>query len=383
MDELDKKLFKDLSEKVEIPIKCEYIIKNAFNNKRKHCKSMKNIMLIAIKVCGVIFLTTGVVLASTKVYESIWKNPKKVENFFDENSNKVTENINTNELNAISKDEAITKFYDILNKFGYNDEVIESIELFDNPADDGLYYRAITKNKFQLDIDAKDTKNFKIVTNILYKDIDNYRGTQQEAEDEVERICKKYGYDLSKYNHKEVDFEMPTSAYNRNISEKNPNYANRWNIKYNKEYNGIINKYEEINIEIIPEINELSYFIYTDRTPENTEIIINEQEAKNIAVAEEKKLNIGYDINNVTAQLDIVGMNGYAYLREHDFEKYYESRTTENYPLEDLLYYQVEDRIRQVWLVKLDFETTKDSKYKEENFTYFIDTETGEIIGGY
>ena len=29
MDELDKKLFSDLSEQVEIPIRCEYIIKNA------------------------------------------------------------------------------------------------------------------------------------------------------------------------------------------------------------------------------------------------------------------------------------------------------------------------------------------------------------------
>ena len=27
MDELDKKLFNDLSEKVEIPVKCEYVIK--------------------------------------------------------------------------------------------------------------------------------------------------------------------------------------------------------------------------------------------------------------------------------------------------------------------------------------------------------------------
>ena len=32
MDELDKKLFNDLSEKVEIPIRCEYIIKNALKN---------------------------------------------------------------------------------------------------------------------------------------------------------------------------------------------------------------------------------------------------------------------------------------------------------------------------------------------------------------
>ena len=382
MDELDKKLYKDLSEKVEIPIKCEYVIKNAFNNKQKHSKSIKDIVLIAIKTCGLILLTTGVVFASTKVYESIWKTPKKVENYYDENNNRVAENINTNEVNAISRDEAITKFYDILNKFGYNDEVIESIELYDNPADDGLYYRAITKNKFQLDIDAKNTKNFKIVTNILYKDIDNYRGTQQEAEEEIERICNEYGYDLSKYNHKEVNFEIPADAYDGDVSKKNPNYANRWNIKYNKEYNGVINKYEEINIEIIPEINELSYFIFTERPPENTDIMISEQKAEEIAITNENRLNLGHTIKNVSTKLDIKKMNGYAYLRENDFERYYESRTTENYPIKNLLYYQVSDRVREVWVVRLEFETAMDSEQKEDNFTYFVDATTGEIIGG-
>ena len=39
MDELDKKLFNDLSEKVEIPVKCEYVIKNAFNNNAKKSKN--------------------------------------------------------------------------------------------------------------------------------------------------------------------------------------------------------------------------------------------------------------------------------------------------------------------------------------------------------
>ena len=35
MDELDKKLFNDLSEKVEIPVRCEYVIKNVFINDNK------------------------------------------------------------------------------------------------------------------------------------------------------------------------------------------------------------------------------------------------------------------------------------------------------------------------------------------------------------
>lgn len=383
MDELDKKLFKDLSEKVEVPIKCEYVIKNAFNNnKRKNSFLVKRIMLIALRACGILFLTTGVVFASTKVYENIWKKPEKVENFYNENGEWYSNNIDISERNVISKDEAIVKFNNILNKFGYNNEIIESVELIENPSDNGLFYRAITKNKFLLDLDASDTNNFKIFTDIAYKDIENYRGTQKEVENVINSICEKYGYDLSKYSHKEVSFNIATSAYNENMYENNPDYANIWQVKYNKEYNDIINKYEEITIGIIPEINELYYFIYTNKAPENTEIVINEQEARNIAIAKEKRLGIGYDIKNITTELDIVKMNGYAYLRENDFEQYYKSRTIQGYPLKELQYYRVEERVRQVWRVRLEFQSSSNLEYKEQHFTYFIDTATGEIIGG-
>ena len=67
MDDLDKKLFKDLSEKTVIPSKCEYVIKNAFNNnQRKNKPPIRNILLIALKTSGIVFLTSGVVFASSR-----------------------------------------------------------------------------------------------------------------------------------------------------------------------------------------------------------------------------------------------------------------------------------------------------------------------------
>ena len=48
----------------------------------------------------------------------------------------------------------------------------------------------------------------------------------------------------------------------------------------------------------------------------------------------------------------------------------------------DLVYYRVEDRIRQVWKVKLEFSPDMNNEFSEDEFTYFIDTETGEIVGG-
>ena len=397
MDELDKKLFNDLSEKVEIPIRCEYIIRNALKNGNNKSKNkMKNIILIVARACGVIFLTSGIVFASTKIYENVWKEPRKIDNFYGNNyeydKNDLygighSKDIDINKNNAITKEEAKIKFEEILKKFGYENEKIISIELADNPADDSLLYRATTENKFLLDIDAKDPRNFKIFTDIAYKDIDKCRGTQEEIEKVVEDICKKYGYDLSKYNHKEITFNIAESVFeesliNNTYIENSPDNANIWQIIYNTEYNGIVNKSEEISIGIVPGINQLEHFTYTDKAPENTDIVIDKEKAKEIAIAKEKQLNIGYNIKNTSVELDIVKMNGYAYLRENDFEHYYESSTTPNYPMEKLLYYRVEDKIRQVWRVKLEFEQNNNSKYNEDSFTYFVDTATGEIVGG-
>ncbi len=397
MDELDKKLFNDLSEKVEIPIRCEYVIRNALKNEEKKNKStIKNTILIVARACGVIFLTSGIVFASTKIYENVWKEPKKIDSFYGDNyeydENAIygvghSKDIDISKQNAISEEEARTRFEEILKEFGYESEKIISIELVDNPSDDGLFYRATTANKFLLDIDAKDTRNFKIFTDIAYKDIDNCRGTQEEVERVVEEICKKQGYDLSKYNHKEVSFNIAQSVFEKNLKnhtniENNPKDANIWQVIYNKEYNGVINKSEEISVGIVPEINQLEHFTYTDKVPENTDIVIDKEKAKEIALAKERQLNIGYNIRNINVELAITGMNGNAYLRENNFEHYYESATTENYPLNKLLYYRVEEKIRQVWKVKLEFEISESLNYHEDSFTYFIDTATGEIVGG-
>ena len=382
MDELDKKLFNDLSEKVEIPVKCEYVIKNAFNNNAKKSKnSIRQILSSIIKTSAVLLLSTGTVFATTKIAEKIWKNPEKVEEFYGANGERIeneeyeiwhSKNINTNNYeNIISEKDAEAQINQILKKFGYENEKIQSIELIDNPSDTSLFYRATTENKFLIDLDAKDSKNFKIFTDAAYKNIDNYRGTEEQIKNLASEICLKYGYDTSKYSHIDIKYNSENSAD-----------ANIWSVKYNKEYDGIVNIYEEITIGIIPEVNELYYFIFTDKAPENTDIMINEPTAKEIALDKEKKLNIGYTIKNVTTNLDIVKMNGYEYLRENDFEHYYKARTEPLYPVEKLEYYRVEERVRKVWKVKLEFEKSKNLPYEEDAFTYFIDATTCEIVGG-
>lgn len=382
MDEIDKKLFDDLSEQVEIPIKCEYVIRNALkNNDRKIKTSAGTIMSIIAKTCAVIFLSAGTVFATTKVIESVWNKPEKIDSFYGSNGEHIereeygiwhSKDINVdNHENIISENDAKEQINQILKKFGYENEKIQSIELIDNPSDTSLFYRATTENKFLIDLDAKDSKNFKIFTDAAYKNIDNYRGTEEQIKNLASEICLKYGYDTSKYSHIDIKYNSENSAD-----------ANIWSVKYNKEYDGVVNIYEEITIGIIPEVNELYYFIFTDKAPENTDIMINESTAKEIALDKEKKLNIGYTIKNVATNLDIVKMNGYEYLRENDFEHYYKARTEPLYPIEKLEYYRVEERVRKVWKVKLEFEKSKNLPYEEDAFTYFIDATTGEIVGG-
>ena len=140
MDELDKKLFNDLSEKVEIPVKCEYVIKNAFNNNAKKSKnSIKQILSTIIKTSAVLLLSTGTVFATTKIAEKIWKNPEKVGEFYGANGERIeneeyeiwhSKNINTNNYeNIISEKDAEAQINQILKKFGYSEEDIELVKI--------------------------------------------------------------------------------------------------------------------------------------------------------------------------------------------------------------------------------------------------------------
>ena len=79
MDELDKKLYHDLSLEVEIPNKCKSVIKeslndNKINRKKKHYSLAK----IAVATCASFVLTAGIVYAGTAIVNKIWKQPEKI-----------------------------------------------------------------------------------------------------------------------------------------------------------------------------------------------------------------------------------------------------------------------------------------------------------------
>ena len=78
-------------------------------------------------------------------------------------------------------------------------------------------------------------------------------------------------------------------------------------------------------------------------------------------------------------------MNAKAYFRLTDKERFYKQMSTVDYPLEEMVYYQMEDRIRNAWVVDIKYINDWPdivTSYTRGEFSYFIDSTTGEIIGG-
>lgn len=330
-----------------------------------------NIKKIAV-VASFVLMFSGVGLATQKVIEKIWKEPEKVEKFYSEDrqTSEIVEEVKTK---AITEEEAKEIALNILKEYGYENEVIESIELIENPVNYDLDYLIKTESKCTVQIDAINSKNYFFESNVLYKDIAHYRGKRDELEKIVRDICKNHNIDLTEY-------EILNVSKNGFTEED----AYIWYFNFYKKYGDIVNTYENISVAIIPEINEL-FWVRVDEMPfDNNEIVITEEEAKQIVLENEKKVPTGLEIKDLHVALDITEMNGYAYTRTNDYEQFIKQNSTYGYPPEDIIYHRVENKIRKAWMVCVQYEYDEEKTLPTTSyaFTYFVDVTTGEIIGG-
>ena len=109
MDDIEKRLYHDLNIQMEIPEKCDEVIKEALKPKKKHYSWIK----IATTACASLMITAGGVFAGTKVVETIWKKPDKVVGNIEST---ITEE---DMIGIMSEEEARNKANGILEKFGY------------------------------------------------------------------------------------------------------------------------------------------------------------------------------------------------------------------------------------------------------------------------
>lgn len=367
MDNFDKKLYHDLNLEVNIPKEFTNIIQESLNNDRPKKKvthySLAKIVSIA---CASLIMTIGIAYAGTEIVKNIWAKPQKTVGFAVEGTN----NLLTQEDKAscMTEEEATKKAKEILKNFGYDNEIIKLASLNGTTDSYGINWHFETENKILLTFDAKDEKYLDIFfQNVLYKDINSYRTTEQEAEKTARNICEKYGYDLSKYNNVQVS---------SNLHSEDKSYI--WYVTFTKEYDGYLNDGEKIRIGFIPEINEILFFRMYDYKYDNNPVEIEKEEAIKTALDAENGIKHGYEIECSNAELDIVSMNGDAYLRTTDYKQYIRQQQINSSP-NDYVEYRTDRIMRKAWKVTVE---SKEERKKNIHYIYYIDATSGEIIGG-
>lgn len=334
----------------------------AMNKKEKFI--FKN---IGIAACVVVSLT-GVVFAGSKVVEKIWKNPEKIENVTDkitEESKK--ENITEQQAREI----AISK----LKEIGFNTNIIKTNHYKEIDSND-IIYRFDTEDNYEISIYGKTGEFFDIWNDNINQDC-NITITEEEAIEEANKYYKLFGF-------REGEYEI-TSIYSNNSEGTGKGNGYKFDITYNKKYGEIYNPYEYISISIESKNKDFDYFRVENKQFDNNETIITEDEAIQIAINQDKKIETN-KIVETKAKKMVVQMNANAYERINNKEKYYESIQTVDYPNKERNYYKVEDRIRNAWVVVITYEDNfedESKRYTEGKYSYFVDCTTGEIIGGH
>ena len=289
MDELDKKLYHDMRLDFPIPDKCKTIIRESLYDERKikgvYYHSLAKVVLTTFIV---LLITTGIVYAGTKVYEKIFKNPEKVIGFYFDNNYK--KYLNEENDTAVSKENAIDIANNLLKKFSHENEKIETIELLNNSENYQLIWCAKTNKNNSIEISADNASTYNIIfNNIIEGNITKSNKTIEKVEaiNIAKELCSSYGYDTNDY------------TYIRAYTNSSSNLA-IWYVDFFKEYEGIVNPFQKINIGFIPEINKIYVFGIHDAKFDNNSVDINSEQAKEIALEKEKKININYEIENIS-----------------------------------------------------------------------------------
>ena len=344
----------------------------------------KNIFKIVSTAVAGIVLSTGIVFAGPKIYEKIWKEPKKIE---------IVTDVLTPEAQKenISEEEAKQIAMNKLKEIGFNTNIIK-INHYKEIDSNKIMYRFITEDDYSISIDGQKATFFEIWNESKkLEQIDNKffgygSGKNVGSEyfmnkDKAIEVANKY-YKL--FGFKEGEYEVTkVSSFNSEGDEK-AETGYKFDITYHKKYGDTYNPYEYVEIQVYAK-DEMLWMVRTENIPyDNNPTKITKEQAIQIALEIDKKVE-NKEIIETKAEEMIVNMNAQAYYRLTDKEKFYKEMSTVDYPTEERVYYQMEDKIRNAWVVVItyvdDWEDVV-TRYTRGQFSYFIDATTGEIIGG-
>lgn len=337
---------------------------------------IKYILKTAVTTIVGIIVSTGVVFATTIVYEKIWKTPEKIEissGDFEEITKITEESKQDNISEEQAKEIAINK----LNQIGFNSNIVGTNHYKEYDSN-RICYRFGTEDNYEISINGETGEFFDIYNNDKNAQDTSKYMTEEQAKELANKYYKLFGY-------KEGEYEI-TRVQSVNNEGKSEGPGFRMSVIYNKKYGEVYNPYERIVVVLESKYMKMDMFRVSSVPFDNNEVVISEQEAIDIALKEDEKIETN-KVENIKSKLMVVKMNADAYDRINDKDIYYESRQTPDYPIEERNHYKVEDRIRNAWVVVINYEDNFGDdikkRYTEGAYSYFVDATTGEIIGGH
>ena len=379
-DDIDRYIESIVTKRISEPEGFEKAIREALYSEKfnKRLKKRKIIRTIST-ACATVVLTSGVAIGGYIVYEKVWKEPKQYTYQEFQNTIADTEVSEEEKKKLISEEQAKQTALEIAKNLGYENEEIESIELKQNKEEnyESKYYQIKTynnsKENLNIRIDA-NTGELKAIENkeVLGNQNQLENITEQEAQNISNEIFEKISQDSYKFN----ECKQEKVVYRG--SE-----VTVWVAKYFKEYNEVINPYEELNIEFFKNNNKIEISSITKNNSglyENNPEVITENEAINIAINKEKQLTDN-EISGYKAEKAIRKMNEYISRLERDIKNIYDINQENN---DEIL--RNNNMERNVWIITIIHESIENKNVEEylkgKSKQYYVDMTTGEIIGG-
>lgn len=386
---MDKEKFNNIIEKSRMKI--------AISNFEEEDIKMPKVDVFKVVATFVLaaVVTTGIVYASTIIYDKIWKEPKKY-TYEEMINNLPPEKISEEEKQEeklITEEEAKQKAIEILEILGYGKQKINRIELkrgYSGEKENESYYMVKTKYGYEeglmILIDSKTGKfTFFEDMELKYRNLKEDRVTDDRMKEVALDVYSKLG--LKENEYELVEYNKITESYFQNKKK------NLMGFRFSKKYNGIYNRFQSVSGSYIVSDGKVIYntvSISDTNCYENNPIEISKEKAIEIASNKERELS-SKEITIEDAELSIEMMNAKIYQLENNIDLIVSDENRD-----DAVYLKTDKIIRNVWKVKISHKERdkvtpniqdsikEQTKYIKENIgkTYYVDTTTGEIIGG-
>lgn len=355
----------ELNNRIKDKFKTKIAVSNYLEENIEKKPKFKMLKFVATFVLT-LGLTVSIVYAGGIIYEKVFKEPEKIENYIDEL--KVTQE---DLANMITKEEAINSAKEEIKRYGLElqDEDITKTEIEKAPNYDEITYRVETSN-LRIFIDAKTGKlrSFDIDDGYSLEEIEKLTASREEIIKVGEEKLKEYGF----------GDEYKLSYISCNIAD-NEEKAYLWYLWFSKEYDGLFNSQETVNMTIIPKVNNVISLNINDEPFDNNPVEISMGEAVNIAKEKDKIVNTeNYIFKEYKAELAIKTINPEVYLKENGLTNGNENIKLEDGSVFSYNTYKMNGRARKVYVVEISYENRPFGQTRK----YYVDTTTAEVIGG-